>query len=131
MLATELKPQQVARRRVLVVEDSEVIGRVLRLILEGEGYEVVAARAGAEALALARQRQPHAVTLDLSLPDLDGREVLRRLKADADTHRIPVIVLSTFADGLVGPDRARADEVMAKPFDVDELLDCLKRLTAQ
>lgn len=121
---------QVGRRRILVVEDSEVIRRVIRVILEGEGYEVVPAESGSEALALARQHQPDAVTLDLSLPDLDGLEVLRRLKADAATHQIPVIVLSAFADILASSERAHAAKVMTKPFDVDELLGCVDRLTS-
>lgn len=130
LLVHEFAVRQVARRRVLVVEDSEVIRRVIQVILEGEGYEVVSAESGTRALALARQHSPHAVTLDLSLPDLDGLEVLRRLKADTHTRQIPVIVLSAFADVLAAPERSQATRVMTKPFDVDELLECVGELTA-
>lgn len=122
--------QPPARRRVLVVEASEEVRRVLQVILEGEGYEVVTAEAGTTALGLARAHQPHAVTLDLSLPDLDGWEVLRRLKADTATRHIPVIVLSPFADRLIRPERSHAAQVMSKPFDVTELLACVEGLTA-
>lgn len=128
-LVQEVSIHQMARRTVLVVEDSEVIRRVIQVILEGEGYEVVCAESGVRALALARQHHPNAVTLDLSLPDLDGLEVLRRLKANAHTRHIPVIVLSAFADVLAASERSQATRVMTKPFDVDELLACVDDLT--
>src|SRR5918999_2853736 len=73
-------------RTILVVEDSEPIRRILALLLEGHGYEVVAVDGGREGLALAQQLHPCAITLDISLPDLDGREVLRALKSDARTQ---------------------------------------------
>jgi CheY-like chemotaxis protein len=110
-------------RRVLVVDDSEIIRRVLRLILQGEGYLVEVAASGASALALARQLRPDAMTLDLGLPDQDGREVLRRLKEDPLTRGIPVVVISAHPDALGDQERARAAHVIVKPFDVDTLLD--------
>jgi CheY-like chemotaxis protein len=118
------------RKRVLVIEDSAVIRRVIQVILTGEGYDVMVAENGREALSMALQHRPHAVTLDLSLPDLDGREVLRQLKADPHTCHIPVLVLSAFSDVLAAPDRARAARVMHKPFDVDELLGSIERLSS-
>lgn len=130
VLVQEVAIRQTAHRRVLVVEDSEVIRRVIQVILAGEGYEVLVADSGTRALALARRHRPHAVTLDLSLPDLDGLEVLRRLKADPETRSIPVIVLSAFADILATSERSQATRVMTKPFDVEELLDCVGDLTA-
>ena len=112
---------------VLVVEDSDVIRRVISLILEGEGYHVVSTDRGRDALALARHELPDAVTLDLNLPDSDGREVLRQLKGDERTTEIPVIVVSAFAEGLSADDRRRADDVIAKPFDLDDFLDRVGR----
>jgi CheY-like chemotaxis protein len=109
-------------RRVLVVEDSDVIRRVLSLILQGEGYQVTQADGGRAALVLARQQRPDVVTLDLTLPDLDGREVLRLLKDDPLTRSIPVVVISAHPESLSEPDRARAAQVLMKPFDVDDLL---------
>src|SRR5438105_9136272 len=81
-------------RRVLVAEESEVIRRVLSLILQGEGYQVDLADDGYSALLLARSLQPDAVALDLGLHDPDGSEVLRRLKEDPSTRSIPVVVIS-------------------------------------
>lgn len=109
-------------RRVLIVEDSRIISRVLTMILEAEGYEVIATDDGREAIELARRLRPHAVTLDLSLRDLDGREVLRQLKADDRTRAIPIIVLSAFVEALSSRDRWYAADVIPKPFDVDDLI---------
>jgi CheY-like chemotaxis protein len=117
-------------RTILVVEDSEPIRRILALLLEGHGYEVVAAAAGREGLALAQELHPRAITLDLSLPDLDGREVLRELKADARTRGIPVIIVSAYASTLSSNERAAAAEVLSKPFDVDELLTRVSRVAS-
>ena len=107
---------------VLVVEDSDVIRRVISLILEGEGYHVLATDRGRDALTLAQDERPAAVTLDLNLPDSDGRDVLRQLKGDERTTDIPVIVVSAFAEALSADDRKRADDVIAKPFDLDDFL---------
>ena len=107
---------------VLVVEDSDVIRRVISLILEGEGYHVLATARGRDALTLAQDERPAAVTLDLNLPDSDGRDVLRQLKGDERTTEIPVIVVSAFAEALSADDRTRADDVIAKPFDLDDFL---------
>ncbi len=109
-------------RRVLVVEDSEVIRRVLSLILQGEGYLVDLADTGGSALALAQRLQPDAVTLDLGLPDVDGREVLRRLKEDPRTRSIPVVVISAFVEDLTDVERGFASQIIVKPFDVETLL---------
>ena len=109
-------------RTVLVVEDSEVIRRVLRLILEAEGYRVVESPDGLRARSLARDHRPDVITLDLSLPDVDGREVLRDLCADDSISQVPVVVISAFTEYLTGPERQRAADVIVKPFDLDDLL---------
>ena len=114
-------------RGVLVVEDSDVIRRVVTLLLQGEGYRVIATDRGSDVLDLARRERPVAVTLDLALGDTDGREVLRRLKEDAATRAIPVIILSAFSEALAPADRWYAADVIPKPFDVDDLLRRLGR----
>jgi CheY-like chemotaxis protein len=119
-----------ARRTILVVEDSEPIRRILGLLLEGHGYRVIAVETAREGLEAAKQLVPCAITLDLSLPDLDGREVLRALKADGGTHDVPVIVVSAYASTLSPAERACAAEVLSKPFDVDELLSGVARVVS-
>lgn len=113
---------------ILVIEDSEPIRRILGLLLEGHGYEVVAVEGGREGVDAARHLRPCAITLDLSLPDVDGRDVLRTLKDDLRTRDVPVIVVSAYASTLSPADRAAAAEVLSKPFDVDELLHGVARV---
>jgi CheY-like chemotaxis protein len=100
---------------------------VLALILEAEGYRVVETAAGREAIGLAREQHPDLITLDLSLPDMDGRDVLRLLGADESLRSVPVVVLSAFADTLTSAERWHATDVIVKPFDLDDLLIRLER----
>ncbi len=115
------------QRTVLVVEDSDVIRRVLVLILQAEGYRVVESPDGKQVAELVRKVRPDVVTLDLSLPDVDGREVLRSLGTDEALREVPVIVVSAFADALSAAERWYAADVIVKPFDLDDLLERLER----
>jgi two-component system KDP operon response regulator KdpE len=111
--------------RVLIVEDEPALLRALRINLRARGYAVATASAGREALAEARRRPPDAVLLDLGLPDLDGGEVIRELRA---WSRAPVIVLSGRAGSgdKIGALDAGADDYVTKPFDMEELLARLR-----
>ncbi len=112
---------------VLVVDDEPQIRRALRTSLEAHGYAVRTAANGEEALVAAAERAPDLVFLDLGLPDLDGTEVIRRLRAFSD---VPVIVLSVRdqqADKVAALD-AGADDYVTKPFGMEEVL---ARLRAQ
>ena len=107
--------------RVLVIDDEPQILRALRRSLEAQDYEVATADGGEEGLAVAAAQAPNLVVLDLGLPDLDGTEVIRRLRAWTD---VPVIVLSVKegrSDKIEALD-AGADDYVTKPFDVEELL---------
>jgi two-component system KDP operon response regulator KdpE len=106
---------------VLVVDDEPQIVRALKTTLEATNYTVESAHTGEEALARAAARSPELVVLDLGLPDIDGTEVIRRLRAWSD---VPVIVLSVRADQSDKIDAldAGADDYVTKPFDTNELL---------
>ena len=82
------------KHTVLLIDDDESIRKVLRLRLERAGYRVLIAQQGEEGLALATTERPALILLDLQMPRMDGREVLRRLKANPDTKPIPVILLT-------------------------------------
>jgi two-component system KDP operon response regulator KdpE len=106
---------------VLVVDDEPQIRRALRRALEAQDYHVTVAENGEEGLAQAAAGEPDLVVLDLGLPDLDGTEVIRRLRSWTD---VPVIVLSVRdgrSDKIDALD-AGADDYVTKPFDVEELL---------
>jgi two-component system KDP operon response regulator KdpE len=106
---------------VVVIEDEAQIRRFLRPTLASEGYHVVEAATGEEGVLQAASRQPDIVILDLGLPDVDGLEVLRRLR---EWTAVPIIVLSARgqeSDKIAALD-AGADDYVAKPFAVGELL---------
>ena len=106
---------------ILVIEDDPPIRRFLRASLGNHGFEVEEAPTGKEALMLASQRPPDLVVLDLGLPDMDGLEVIRRLR---DWSRAPVIIVSARGqekDKVAALD-AGADDYLTKPFGVGELL---------
>jgi two-component system KDP operon response regulator KdpE len=111
--------------RVLVVDDEPQIRRALRTSLEAHGYEVATAGTGEEGVLAAAETAPDLVLLDLGLPDLDGTEVIERVRSFSD---VPVIVLSVRdrqADKVAALD-AGADDYVTKPFGVEELLARLR-----
>jgi len=107
--------------RVLVVDDDSILQRTLRINLRARGHEVLFASTGEQALATFLAEQPDLVILDLGLPDLDGVEVLRRLRKRS---AVPVIVLSARqqADDKVEALDEGADDYVSKPFNIDELM---------
>src|SRR5262245_53636031 len=108
-------------KTVLVVEDDPDVQAVIVSALQEAGYRVLAARAGVEALRLARTERPDAITLDLLLPVMTGEEVLRRLEQDEGGRQIPVVVVSAYTRRLAPSHRIV--RVLPKPFDIAELLD--------
>jgi two-component system OmpR family response regulator len=114
--------------RALLVEDDERIVEFVRRGLEAEGYRIEVATTGADAVRLGRQRRHELIILDLLLPDIDGREVCRRLRA-AQVH-VPILML-TALDALedkVAGLQIGADDYLTKPFAFEELLARLQAL---
>ena len=107
--------------RVLLVEDDPALARALVLTLRSQQHEVRAATTGAAALAALADFAPELVVLDLGLPDMDGTDVLRSLRA---WNQVPVLVLSArqTSDDTVDALDAGADDYVTKPFGMDELL---------
>ena len=106
---------------VVLIEDEPQIRRFLRVTLTGEGYRLFEATSGAAGLVEAATRQPDVVIVDLGLPDMDGLEVIRRLR---EWTKVPVIVLSARGqerDKVTALD-AGADDYVSKPFGAGELL---------
>lgn len=112
------------KARLLIVDDDEGLQALLFRAAEAAGYEVVQVFDGEAALRHAAESRPDLILLDVMMPKLDGRDVLRRLKADPATARIPVIVCSARgeqSDRLVGLELG-AHEYLDKPFRLDMLL---------
>jgi two-component system KDP operon response regulator KdpE len=107
--------------RILIVDDEPAIRRFLRSSLIAAGFAVEQAETGADALTLNRQAKPDLVILDLGLPDLDGLDVIKQLRA---TSAVPIIVLSVRNDesGKVAALDNGADDYVTKPFGVEEML---------
>jgi len=105
---------------ILVIEDEPAIRRFLRATLEQRGYQLIEAGTGEEGLALAARQPPDLVILDLGLPDIDGLDVIRHLRA---WTAVPIVVLSARGqerDKVAALDLG-ADDYLTKPFGVDEL----------
>ena len=116
--------------KILVVEDDQVLRDFLRSRIEDEGYQVVTAGDGEEALRSVGREMPDAIILDLVLPELDGLAVRERLRAEPETARLPILILSGEGDQI---DRilgrgADADDFMTKPYNDQELVARLKTL---
>ena len=109
---------------ILIVDDVATNRIVLKVKLTGACYGTLQARTGEEALRIARHDQPDVILLDLQLPDMDGIDVCRRLKADPATRAIPVLMLTAFDDreARMAALRAGADDFLSKPIDELPLL---------
>jgi CheY-like chemotaxis protein len=116
--------------RVLVVDDDDVIRQLITVNLELEGFDVVTAVDGQDALEKVKDAQPQVITLDVMMPRLDGWEAAARLRSDPDTAHIKVILLSARAQeaDLQRGERIGVDAYLTKPFDPDELIDLVRRL---
>jgi DNA-binding response OmpR family regulator len=115
------------RKCVLVVEDNATIGGLLVALLREEGYRALRAWDGREAMKMARDRKPDLIVLDLSLPYRDGVDVLREIRANDDTVDAPIVVVSGNATQLTPDDRALVTDTVAKPFDIDRLMNVFRR----
>ena len=116
------------RERVLIIDDDERLAGMVSTYLAGRGFEVSCAPDATAGLAAAAAGGVDAVLLDVMLPDLDGFEVLRRLRADPGTAALPVLMLTArgeATDRIVGLEMG-ADDYLPKPFDPRELLARLR-----
>lgn len=107
-------------KRVLVVDDDEKTVELVKLYLNRDGYKVLTAYNGTEALRLARESRPDLIVLDLMLPGIDGLEVCRTLRGESDVPIIMLTAMTTDEDKLAGLDLG-ADDYVTKPFSPREL----------
>jgi DNA-binding response OmpR family regulator len=118
------RPPGGEAKRILVVEDDADVAELIRVTLEDDGLPVTVVADGERALAALGQAPPALVVLDLMLPGISGLEVCRRLRADADTARLPIVIVTakaSEADRVVGLELG-ADDYLTKPFSARELV---------
>jgi DNA-binding response OmpR family regulator len=112
--------------KILVADDEQEIRNLLDHFLKGQGYEVILASDGNEALKLASEKNPQVIILDIKMPGLDGLEVCKRLKEKEQTKLIPVIVITGFEDNKMEALNIGADDFVNKPFDMAEISSRVK-----
>jgi DNA-binding response OmpR family regulator len=117
-------------KKVLIVDDEKPTVELLQRFFTIKGFEALGALRGEDGLLLIRVEKPEVVVLDLMMPDMDGYEVLRRIRSTPELQAIPVLMLTANAT-LDGPDKAKAagaDGYMTKPVRFPELMAELERI---
>jgi two-component system phosphate regulon response regulator PhoB len=117
----------MAKTRILIVEDDRSLGDILAYNLQREGFEIHRAVDGRDGLTQAQLKLPDIVLLDVMLPGLDGIEVCRQLRSNAETKELLVMMLTAEADQLLG-FHVGADDYVTKPFSVRVLIERIKAL---
>ena len=119
--------------KILIVDDDIDSLKLIGLMLQRQGYEISAASAGAQAISKAVAEQPNLIILDVMMPDMDGYEVCKRLRADASTQGIPIIMFTakTLVDDKVAGFEAGADDYLTKPTHPAELASRVKAVLAR
>ena len=117
----------ILRNRILIVDDSATVRRLTELVLKRQGYEVIQAADGLEALVAVSERSPHLILLDVEMPSLDGFQLCRTLRKDAHTAEIPIIMASG-REGTLARLRGKwagANTYLTKPIPPDLLLEAV------
>lgn len=117
-------------KKILVCDDDDLLVDLLEYRLKARGFDVLVARDGGEAIAVASEQRPDAIVLDAMMPVMDGHEVLRRLGSRDDTASIPVIMLTArkLERDILGALELGARDYLVKPFIPEELITRLNRL---
>jgi two-component system, OmpR family, alkaline phosphatase synthesis response regulator PhoP len=115
--------------KILIAEDSSTVRRLVAARLVADGYEVIEAADGDEALAMARSERPDLLILDKVMPKLDGFEVVRALREDPQTRTVPIVMLTerTSEEDVLGGLDLGVDEYIPKPFSPHELSAPVRR----
>lgn len=119
----------MSNERILVVDDDPGILASIELLLQDEGYDVQTSTKNGEVIYEAiRTKPPDLIVLDILLSGHDGRTICKKLKSDEKTSHIPIILMSAHPRAEAMSIEAGADGFLAKPFDIDVLLELMKRL---
>ncbi|OOQ60347.1 histidine kinase [Mucilaginibacter pedocola] len=117
-------------KTILICDDDEGILDMLELILEETGYRIIPVKNSLLIYEEIEKQSPDLILLDLWMPVLSGDQVLRTLRKNPETNNIPVIVISASREGQRIANEAGADDFIAKPFDLDQLVNRVQKLIA-
>ncbi|OVE82502.1 hypothetical protein BVY03_00810 [bacterium K02(2017)] len=116
--------------KTLIVDDEEDLIMMLQLNLECKGFTVQSATNGKDGIKLAQSFQPDVIVLDIMMPGMDGWEVCAALQADPQTNNIPIVFLTASKESeLQEKAQKLGTEIMFKPYEMDEIIDLLKKQT--
>ncbi|MGN7788021.1 response regulator [Niabella sp. 22666] len=115
------------RKRILIADDNPGILEVVSIILESEGYEVKST-ADPQHVLQVKEDPPGLILLDIWMGGTDGRHICKQLKADQETHHIPVILMSANSDIRAIAEESGADGFIAKPFEIDDLISKIQTI---
>jgi len=114
-------------KNIIVVDDDIDILECVQAMLEDVGYNVITAARGEEVATLQEGMLPDLILLDMLLSGEDGREIARHLKSQAHTRHIPIVMLSAHPSASKEARASGADDFLAKPFEIDDLLEKVAR----
>jgi DNA-binding response OmpR family regulator len=120
-------------KTIIVVDDNPDIVNIVKTILEGKGYNVMCAYSGAELFTKLKERKPDLIILDIMMPEMDGLEVLTRLKGVPETASLPVILLTAKVqyEDVLGGYKLGADYYITKPFTSTQLTNGINLLLGE
>jgi two-component system, cell cycle response regulator DivK len=120
----------MSQKRILLIEDNEFNRKIVRDLLARQPYDLLEANDGEAGVAAARRDRPDVIVMDVQLPKLSGLDATRAIRADPETAKIPIIVVTSFA--LSGDDKkamdAGASAYLAKPYSPRQLLDTIRKM---
>jgi two-component system, OmpR family, alkaline phosphatase synthesis response regulator PhoP len=120
-------------KTIMVVDDNPDIITIVRTILEGRGFNVLSASSGAECLEALKSQKPDLIVLDIMMPEMDGLEVLTRLKSTSEFTNIPVVLLTAKVqyEDVLGGYKLGADYYITKPFTSTQLINGINLLLGE
>ncbi|HXF07752.1 MAG: response regulator [Pseudomonadota bacterium] len=131
--SVSMPPPDRRAMRIMVIDDSKTIRRTAETLLSREGFDVITAQDGYEALGMVVRHRPDLVFVDIMMPRLDGYQTCALIKRHPDFRRIPVVLLSS-KDGLFDRAKGRlvgSERYLTKPFTREELLEAVSAFTAE
>lgn len=119
------------KKIILYIEDEKEMIELTRIVLEREGFEMLGAIGGTKGIEAIKREKPDLILLDLMMPDIDGWEVYRQMKADKEVADIPVIIITArnqSIDKVLGLKVVKVADYITKPFGPDDLINSVRRV---